>query len=565
MMFLGLALTGCEPMEDIHEEVDAAIGETNIEGAVDYTLTDGDYTDEVKDGGLGLGYPNFSSVEDARALIPVILERDYPMWGEGSLANVTFNIYDPIRIEEYTMTDADYEALGLSDNYITDFYQLQNFLKSEFPRADEGSYVELTYNSIAEEIEYTLTDSDFELIEDKLSATYPGPAENAGSFGTFDVRDFSDNYWTDDMILEAINVVLSEEFDDIDGQTYSVSYPVFYPATLNMSVAFDGNEYVRIGGKAYDVSNDDFDLIEAEFTATYPDAAQSAAKYNNFERRTDEPAYWSDSMILEALDFLLKKKFPNAVDGEEYDVTYRTYTGSSSSELISLVFDNGDWIENTEAKIYTVQETTVMAYTNNRWAMPVTLEREDYTAMGQSYPNFSDEDEAIYKIGIWLGLEFPYAEEGDFAALSYDLYSGSLSTEYANYFFNGEEWEYIPSVVEQSLQFGFEDGAWAPDNTVVYTMTESDYTLISNDFAEVYDDPAWSVGNYNNFDRRVDNKNYWSRDMLLEAMNVLLSQEVAPNAEEGQKYVVTFNIYDGSSGTESLNLIYQDGAWVYNE
>lgn len=565
MMFLGLALTGCEPMEDIHDEVDTAIGEPNVQGAVNYTLTEEDYTDPVTAGGLGLSFPNFSSVDEAKSLIPVILNRDYPMWGEGSLVNATFNLYDPIRIHEVTMTEEDYADLNLSDNYITDFYQLQNFVSSEFPQAGEGDFVEVTYNKIAEEIAYTLTDSDFEVIETELSAAYPGPAENAGSFGSFDVRDWSDNYWNDDMILEAINVVLSEEFDDIPGQTYNVSYDVYYPATLSMSVAFNGNEYVRIGGMAYDVSNDDFDLIEAEFASVYPDPAESAAQYNNFERRSTSDAYWSDAMILEALDFLLKEKLPNATEGEEYDVTYRTYSGSAGSEIISLVFENGNWVPNTNATIYTVKESTVLAYANNRWAMPISLEREDYTAMGQSYPNFSDEDEAIYKIGIWLGLEYPYAEEGDFAAISYDLFSGGVSTEYANYFFNGDEWEYIPSVVEQSLQFGLEDGAWAPDNTKTYTLTQADYAFIGAEFADVYEDPAWSVGRYNNFDTRSGNRNQWDDAMLLEAMNVLLNERVAPNAEDGQKYVVTFNIYDGSAGTRSLNLIYQDGAWMLNE
>jgi hypothetical protein len=53
--------------------------------------------------------------------------------------------------------------------------------------------------------------------------------------------------------------------------------------------------------------------------------------------------------------------------------------------------------------------------------------------------------------------------------------------------------------------------------------------------------------------------------MLLEAMQALLS-EIAPNAEVGQKYVMTFDIYNGTNTTESLSLIKDEsGAWVINE
>ncbi|GAB2761459.1 hypothetical protein [Salinimicrobium soli] len=565
MMFIGLALTSCEPMEDIHDEIDTAIDNSPVQGVVDYTLTEDDYKDKKK--GLGLNFTSFNSVDDAKAMIPVLLDMKYPVWGEGSLVNVTFNLYDPIRIQEVTLTEADYQDLGLSANYITDFYQLRNFLKSEFPQAKEGAYAEVTYKKLSEEISYTFTSSDYDDAGAALAGKYPDPAANAAQYSSFDVRDWSDNYWNDDMILEAINVVLSAEFDDVPGQTYNVSYDVYYPATLSMSVVFDGvtESYIRIGGMGYEVSSGDFDLIEAEFASVYPDPAESAGKYSNFERRSSNDAYWSDSMILEALDFLLKEKFPNAAEGAEYDVTYKIYNGSSGSEILSLVFENGDWVENTNATIYTVEESTVLAFTNNSWGMPLSLESEDYTAMGQRYPNFSDEDEAIYKIGIFLGLEYPYAEEGDFAALTYDLYtSGSgVSAEYLNYFFNGDEWEYIPSVVEQSLQFGYEAGAWAPDNTVKRTLIASDYSYIAAQLADVYELQAGNLANYGNFNT-AGGPTSWDDAQLLHAMQILLDH-IAPNAEIGQKYVLYFDAYVGGGyEIKERKMIKTDDGWELN-
>lgn len=51
--------------------------------------------------------------------------------------------------------------------------------------------------------------------------------------------------------------------------------------------------------------------------------------------------------------------------------------------------------------------------------------------------------------------------------------------------------------------------------------------------------------------------------MLLEAFNLLLNNN-DPSAEEGQKYVLTFIIYNGSTTTEDMSLIKTGGVWVLN-
>lgn len=88
--------------------------------------------------------------------------------------------------------------------------------------------------------------------------------------------------------------------------------------------------------------------------------------------------------------------------------------------------------------------------------------------------------------------------------------------------------------------------------------------MIRDALIEDYPGPADSAGYYANFDRREGDPNYWSDERLLEAIRILL-ENIAPNAEEGQKYIVTFAIYDGSAGTESLSVIRQNGEWVLNE
>lgn len=559
IIFIGLAITSCEPMEDIHEEIDAELTE-GVVGSVDYVLTEENYED------LDLPFGSFDSAEDAGALIPALLTSEFPVWGSGSLVNVSYNLYDPIRVEEYTVTSSDYNAMNLPGDYFSNTSEIVDFLETQYPQAENGEYVELTYSTIADEIQYEINADDFDLIGDELGVEYPTPASSAANFSNFDRREGNAAYWSNEMILEAINVVLPDNFDGVEGQTYRISYSIYdgSPGTENMTVLFNGNAYVAIGGSSYEISAADFDFIGEELGDIYPTPASSAAQYSNFDRRDSNNAYWSEEMILEALNILLAENNPGAVEGDRFEVSYAIYDGAAGTEMMAVILQNGAYVVDEEAVVSTIEETTVYAYANGDWDVPFNLEAEDYTEMGQSYPNFDNEDEAIYKLEIFLGSEFPYAEEGDFVALAYDFFSGGTSTRYANFIFENGDWNYIPSTIEQTIQFGHNGETWEPDNTISRTLSAADFEFIGDALIDVYPGPADSAGYYGNFDRRSGNENYWSEEMLLEAFNLFLD-ELDPNAEEGQRYVLSYAVYTGSAGTESMSLVKEGGEWIINE
>lgn len=268
-----------------------------------------------------------------------------------------------------------------------------------------------------------------------------------------------------------------------------------------------------------------------EYEVTKEEYAELGFRFGNFDSLDD-------------IQLFLNYKYPDASNGDAVELTYKWYAGSVSTLTNTFVMVNGEW---TQA---------------------ITLEREDYTAMGERFPNFSSRTEAQRDIATFLGMNYPYAAEGDEFAVIYDLYSSSdrTTTTYVEVFtYDGNSWAApVPNdVMEAVLQFGHNGSEWEPDNTILYSLTPDDYALIGQELADEYPDPAWSAGNYNNFDRREGNRNYWSDEMLLEAINVVLDAR-APNAEEGQKYVITFATYDGSAGTESIRVIKQDGEWVRN-
>ncbi|HSP12274.1 MAG TPA: hypothetical protein VLO29_07085 [Salegentibacter sp.] len=559
MMIIGLAFTGCETMEDIHEEIDSDL-EEGVEGSVDYVLTEEDYE------ALDLSYGSFNSLDEAGELIPSLLTNHFPVWGEGSLVNVTFDLYDPIRFDEYTVASSEYAEIGLEENYFPGFGDIEDFLFFKFPQTENGDYVELTYQVLSDEEAYDFTDDDFDIVEEELGDTYPDPASSAAQYDNFEKRDGNDAYWSNEMILEAINVVLSENIEGVTGQKYNVSYSTYdgSPGTESMTVQFDGNAYILASGTAYELGDADFDLIQEELGDEYPDPTANAAQHNSFDIRSGGDTSWSEDMILEALNIVLMEEDPAATNGAKYDVSYRVFSGGVSTVITSVVMVDGVYVLDEEASVSTIEETNVFAFTNGRWNAPLTLDSEDYTDMGQSYPNFDDEDEAIYKLELYLGEVYPYAEEGDFAALAYDFYSGSTSTRYDNFIFEGGKWNYIPSVIEQTIQFGHDGETWEPDNTITYTLTEADFEFIGDALIDTYPGPADNAGYFGSFDRRSTSDNYWGNEMILEALNLFLDN-LDPNAEEGQRYVVTYEVYTGSTGFESMSVIKEDGEWVLNE
>ncbi|MGB7841596.1 MAG: hypothetical protein WBL21_02310 [Salinimicrobium sp.] len=562
MMFLGLAFTSCEPMEDIHDQVDQAIESRPISGITEYTLTDEDYA------ALELEYGSFNSLEDAGSLIPGLLDENFPVWGQGSLAQVTFDLYAPIDPKAYLVTEDDYASVGLDVNYFTNVSKIKEFLSAKYPQAATNEYVELTYRTVAVDVAYTLTDDDFDLISDSFDAIYPDPAWSAGNYSNFERREDDEKYWSNDMILEALNVVLEKKYDGIEGQTYEISYTIYdgNSGTESMKLRYDGTSYVVFGADNFEMQYDDYKIVEAALGDKYPDATSNAAQFGSFTTVDDDPNFWSQDMILEAINVVLKDYFPTANEGNKVNVTYKVYLGGGKTDYptATVSLNDGNYVWDDSVTISTIMETQVYAHGDGSWMIPLTLPGDIYKEeFEQKYNNFGSESDAGFYIGRYLEPLYPYAMEGDFISVAYDYYSGGLVTRYASFIYNDREWEFIPSTIPFTLQFGHEGTGWVVDNTITYTLSTADYELIGSEFEDIYVDPAWSVGNYQNFDRRDGNRNQWKDDMLLEAMNVLLDQKVAPNAEVGQKYLLTFNIYDGNSGTEQMHLIKtEDGVWI---
>lgn len=352
---VAMAFTSCNPLEDVYSEVDAQ--ENVIVGDANITLTDDNYTDAVEDGGFGLSFPNFGSVNEAKTMVPAFLTNLYPVWGKSSSANVTFKYYNKVN----------------------------------------------TYSRNVEKV----STADYEAIE------------GAG-----------------------------------------------------------------------------------------------ATSFN------------SSSDIYKYLDL----KYPAAADGDFYSVSHKlTRSGVTNTIVDGFVRDANA----------------------GRWNRIVGFTTDQYNAMGESYPNFSNHDEAAEKIPAALSDRFKFDNKsaGDIEAVMYELYKGGgVTKSYVNnYIFDGSTWSKYNNVLSETIKFGHDGSVWVPDNTIKYTLTGADYALVGND-------------RYNNFDVRPG-KDEEAESARLAKINTILLNNF-PSDAEGQKYIVSYNIYNGSNGVWQMAVIKTGGVYV---
>lgn len=203
---------------------------------------------------------------------------------------------------------------------------------------------------------------------------------------------------------------------------------------------------------------------------------------------------------------------------------------------------------------------------NKAWYLPYIVTKADYRFMGQSFDNFDNRTTAITRIAVMFNQKYPFAAVGDarmgLYQYTYVPEGGTRVTEdaIALTIYDGTKWVGQTDVIPVTLQFGHDGTAWAPDNTKTYTLAVADYKSIAANKGLDNSD-AQNANQYGNFDRRRGAANEWT-DAEVEAGLDFLLNSLFPDADEGQKYAVTFAVYTGTAGTETFVMIKKDGKYI---
>ncbi|QXP60369.1 choice-of-anchor J domain-containing protein [Olleya sp. HaHaR_3_96] len=538
LAILGVTLVGCNPIEDIYNDLDATADP--IVGSESYILTGDDYAE------LELGFGSFSSIEEAKLLMPDFLANKYPFWGQGSSVLVGYQLYvgnaegvsDLTNSDVYQLTNSDYATTG-SDAF--GFYPdidavslVPDVLRTQITSPTEGQvvlakykqYTEVPVVGLASIIDYNFAGSfegwtsQEELGGDEVWTTETGNIRGNGYFGT----QVANIEW---LVSPAIDL------DGEDNLKFQITQELDFATDASLVKILVATDY------AGDVLTATWDEISLANPATGDMASSEDYDFSAYDGQQINVAFKYESTDSDASRWRIANMSIKTLGA----------TGATNSKGEYFTYSAGEWVA-MEGIYY--------------------LSSADYDAMGTAsgqpgeYNNFSSSLSPDNYLPTFLDLNFPFAQEDEELIVIYDYFSSSTGAQRRGNLYsvvNGEFSGY-ESTISTTLQFGFDNGVWVPDNTIRYTLAADDYANIGTALAVDYPTATSSMINYGNMDRRAGNPAEWTNAMVLEAVAVVLDQ-IDPSAADEQKYVVTIEVYNGSNTTEDFAVIKMGGSWIY--
>ncbi|WP_407556546.1 choice-of-anchor J domain-containing protein [Winogradskyella sp. 4-2091] len=540
LAILGLAFYGCDPMDDIYDGLDSSA--EPIVGSESYTLVSDDYDE------LELTYGSFNSVDEAKVLLPGFLADKYPFWGEGSSVVVGYDLYignaeglsDFTYSDIYEFTNSDYATTG-SDAF--GFYpdvnaadQIPAILDAQVTDPVEGQLILAKYDQytqdpvvgLADLVSYNFAGSmegwtvGEEFGDDAVWTSETGYVQGNSYFG----GQVANTEW-----IVSPTIDLSAESD----LKFQITHELDYAGDASLLKIMVTTDYTG------DVLTTTWDEITLANPATGDMASSEDYDFSAYDGETINVAFKYESTDSDAARWRIESMAIKALGA----------TGDINSKGEYFMYSGGSW-EAVEGVYY--------------------LSSKDFDSMGEDfnqpgqYDNFGSSVPPDNYLPTFLDLTFPYAQEEEELFIIYDYYSSSSGAQRRGNLYTVTNGEFVghESTISTTLQFGFEDGIWVPDNTIRYTFSADDYVLVATELGDVYPNATASMSNYGNMDRRAGNAAEWTNPMVLEAAAVVLDN-LDPSAAEEQKYIVTIEVYNGSNTTEDFAVIKMGGEWVYQD
>ncbi|WP_262732311.1 DUF5017 domain-containing protein [Gaetbulibacter sp. NE] len=542
LTIVGIIFVGCNPMEDINNEIDAI--DNPVVGNAEYTLTDDDYED------LELGFGSFDSEDQARELLPDFLAGLYPFWGDGSSVVVGYNLYvgnaegvsDFTGADIYEFTNSDYATTG-SDAF--GFYpnvnatnEIPAILDAQIASPTEGQIVLAKYDQYTETPEVGLAD----LVAYNFAGSMEGwtVAEESGA----------DDVWT-------------SQSGYVQGNGYFGTQIANEEWLVSPSIDLSGESDLKFQiTQELDFAGDT-SLIKILVSTDYTDDVLTAT----WDEITLANPATGDMASSEDYDF-------SAYDGETINVAFRYESTDSDAarwRIASLKIKTLGATGDTNSK------GEYFMYSGGTWVAVegvYYLSSDDFDAMGEGsgqpgqYDNFSSSVSPNNYLPAFMEITFPYGQEDEEMFIIYDYFSSSTGAQIRGNLYTVTDgvWTGHESTIETTLQFGHDGTEWLPDNTIQYTLTGTDYSYVATNYAEVegFEAAAGNLASFGNFNRTGGGTS-WSDEMMFTVLTDLLANVIDPTAEEGQKYVLSYDVYVGSGAVESLSLIKEGGEWILNE
>ena len=343
---LALFFTACDPMEDINAVIDAQ--EEVISGEATLTLSDDDYD------ALNLNYGNFSSIDDAKTMIPGLLSDKFPVWGEGSLATVTFKWYNPMSTpsgDVYALTDAEHNAItGKTYGNFDKSYHIFNYLDATFPSPSEGEFHSLRYRFYAGG-ETTLTDGflykngQWVRFVGFTPDEYKAMGESYPNFSSHDEAAIKIP-----LALPDIYKFNPKKAGDIVQAMYELYKGGGRTKSYVNNYIFDGtswSKYNNVAEETIKFGHDGTTWVPdntIKYTLTSADyALVGNDRYNNFDVREGRDEETVEARLAK-INTILLNNFPGMAEGQKFAVSYNVYTGAAEVWEMRVILSGGHYV-----------------------------------------------------------------------------------------------------------------------------------------------------------------------------------------------------------------------------
>jgi len=353
-------------------------------------------------------------------------------------------------------------------------------------------------------------------------------------------------------------VALVQACNPLEDEIAALDIPTTIVADLDITLTDDDYDLVDKGFGTFDSDDEAKVLIPTILTENYPQMGLGSSALvhydlydpirinNELEFTLTEQDYMdlgesfgtlsSEGDILNAVEF----KHPTPEENDVVTLTYEWYCGGCADEGTL---------------------TSKVTYYDGRWYNAYVPTAEDYTFMGQSFPNFDSRTEARERIAKVLGLRHLFDDEGTIrtAVFTYTFVPDGGSRQFVDFMavfqFDGTAWQPFQDVVESSLQLGHDGKTWVPDNTIKYSLVGADYVAIAAAFESINPGGAGSMANFGNYDIGL-----WPATDIVASIGGRLL-EIFPGVED-QKYLVSYDTWEPGAGVRTILLIYKGGVYV---
>ncbi|MDO6743143.1 hypothetical protein Q4553_01010 [Tenacibaculum soleae] len=584
-----MVFTSCEPLEDINALVDAK--ENAIVGDAEYTLTDDDYDT------LELNYGSFNSEDDAKEKIPALLADLYPAWGNKSSVLVGYKLYRgrAFSLKNYELSESDYAVSGSSTNAfessVTPSDYLPGILSNKYSSSDEGDYVSTTYAqytgsttavtpkvSLEENFDYGATSGYLTTVSAGAWVKHSG-ADNQLKYATtgLSMTDYPSNTAGGISLSSASSEDVNKAFtsDITSGMVYSsalinlseVNGGTYFFHLMNESTTYSA----RVGAKNNGSDKILFGIGASSSSLTYGSNAYDLNKTYLIVASYNTANGVSNLYVLDAVTDT-EPDTPEATNtGNPNNTAKRigirqgnggptgTVDGIRVANTWSAIMNNGTLPDEVVGeKVFT---TVMYTYDGTTWKLPTdnyySVTEDDFTSMGLS--NFGSSKPAGDYLPTFLNIKFPYAQDGDVLDVVYNYVSSSSGAQVRGDLYTKTDgvWEAYKSTIETTLQFGHDGTNWVPDNTIKYTLVRNaDYEYMASQLTSAeYAGLIGNLASYGDFDYN------WSESQINYALALFLDHH-APTAAEGQKYLLSYVVYD--NGENEFQRLFEkvEGAWV---